>query len=172
MTNSESINEMIRATRGKTRDLLRQAETYYELKLPGVDVKFDLRGQSAGQARIARHGPALIRYNPTLLVENGEDFIATTVPHEVAHVIAYLHFGPRIRPHGPEWRSVMAFFGADSSRCHGYDTGRARLRRLSRYLYRCDCREHQLTSIRHNRILRGQRYHCRICGSELKSDVG
>ena len=61
----------------------------------------------------------------------------------------------------------MQLFGADSSRCHDYDTSHAGTRHLTRYAYRCGCREHALTSIRHNRILAGQVYYCRACGKAL-----
>jgi SprT protein len=152
----------------QTRLLLAQAAEHYGISSPVVEIRFDLRGKSAG---MASHGAAegmRIRYNRVLLEENGEDFLRRTVPHEVAHLITRLVFGPRCRPHGEEWRRVMRFFGADTSRCHGYDTSRARARTLREYPYVCGCRDHSLTSIRHNRARRGQRYLCRACGGALK----
>jgi SprT protein len=133
-----------------------------------VEIRFDLRGQTAGQAIVPRKGKPVIRYNSQLLQENGEGFIRRTVPHETAHIAAHFLHGPRIRPHGEEWRALMALYGADPSRCHSYDTSRSTARRLSRYRYRCGCREHELTSIRHNRVLKGMRYLCRACGEPLR----
>jgi SprT protein len=152
--------------RAATLELLRRA-TAPGRHPPAVEIRFDLRGQAAGQVRLTGPGRALIRYNLQLLMENRDHFLAHTVPHEVAHLLAWQRYGPHIRPHGPEWRSLMLGLGADPSRCHTYDTSRIRTRRLQRHTYHCACREYALTSIRHNRIRRGQRYLCRDCGQPL-----
>jgi SprT protein len=105
----------------RTRDLLRQALSRLGMGPQELEIRFDLRGGAAGQARGGGRGPWIIRYNPILLRENPESFIAETVPHEVAHMVAYLRYGRSIRPHGPEWRAIMAQFGAEPERCHRYD---------------------------------------------------
>lgn len=158
--------------RAETRDLLGRAARHYGIPVPRVEIRFDLRGQAAGQARMPIRGRPVIRYNPLLLEENTLDFLGRTVPHETAHVIANRLFGPRIRPHGPEWVEVMNLFGADPQRCHDYDVERAATRRLRRHTYHCGCREHALSSIRHNRILAGQTYICRSCRRALKPGKG
>ncbi len=150
-----------------TETLLQRAGSHFGVAIPPVDICFDLSGQSAGMVRYSRRGAVEIRYNGLLLRENRADFILRTVPHEVAHIVARAAFGS-CRPHGEEWRRVMAFFGAESSRCHPYDTSRSSTRRLRRYDYVCGCQQHQLTSIRHNRSSRGQTYLCRRCGERLQ----
>ncbi len=156
----------------RTLALLRQASRHFSSPMPSVDVRFDLKGRSAGLAYFRRQGRPLIRYNDQLLMENQSHFLAQTVAHEVAHVVARILYGNRIRPHGREWQAVMAFFGADARRCHEYDTSRVPTRKLKRFEYRCGCRQHLLTSIRHNRVLRGQRYYCRSCGQSLTTNRG
>ncbi|MDF1528408.1 MAG: SprT-like domain-containing protein [Sedimenticola sp.] len=137
-------------------------------KAPGkVHIKFDLTGKAAGMALFPHRATPVIRFNALLLTENQEDFLKRTVPHEVAHVIARNFFGKRIKPHGPEWREVMHLFGAEASRCHNYDVSRSTRRKLKRFNYRCECRTHELSSIRHNRVLQGQRYHCVKCKQPL-----
>jgi SprT protein len=163
----EPIDRLIGQARSRTLHLLRQAADHYRIPTPRTEIRFDLCGKAAGQVRFPRRGRPLIRYNRQLLLENGERFLDRTLPHEVAHVVANRLFGPHIRPHGAEWQAVMQLFGADSSRCHDYDTSRSNTRRLTRHPYRCGCREHALTSIRHNRILAGQVYYCRTCGEAL-----
>ncbi|MCW8891141.1 MAG: SprT-like domain-containing protein [Sedimenticola sp.] len=138
-------------------------------KDPGqVEIKFDLTGKAAGMAVFPHRARPIIRFNALLLNENQEDFLKRTVPHEVAHVIARCFFGKRIRPHGQEWKQVMGLFGAEASRCHSYDVSRSSRRTLKRFSYQCDCRTHELSSIRHNRVLQGQRYHCVNCKQPLK----
>lgn len=151
----------------RTLALLKLAERHFRRTMPAVEIRFDLRGRSAGMVRFQDGKKPVVRFNRQLLSENRESFITQTVPHEVAHVVARAVFGTGIRPHGAEWRKVMAFFGAEATRCHEFDITRSASRRLRRFSYRCTCREHQLTSIRHNRILAGQTYQCRICSTTL-----
>lgn len=153
------------------RRLIDRANRQFDLALPYPVLHFDLRGAAAGQA----HGDCnLIRLNPLLLRENGEAFLAQTVPHEVAHLVAEAAFGHGIRPHGPEWRDVMALFGAAPERCHRFDISRAAVHRQRRFPYGCGCeRLHWLSTTRHNRIYQGSmRYFCKSCGDALAPAPG
>lgn len=131
-------------------------------------MRFDLRGRTAGQAQYRPRGPWVIRYNLDLLRENADAFIAETVPHEVAHLVAFLRHGPRIRPHGAEWRAVMGEFGAIAQRCHHYDLSRISARKTRVFPYHCACTNHELTSIRHHRVQAGRIYLCRHCAAPLQ----
>lgn len=167
-----TISLWVQRAHAETLALLVQGEEDFGVVIPEVTVRFDLRGAAAGQAVFSRCGKIAIRYNRILLQENGEEFLRRTVPHEAAHVVARLLHGPRCRPHGREWQRVMARFGAEATRCHGFDIRRAATRRLRRYGYRCGCREFALTSIRHGRVQRGQVYLCRDCRQPLQRIAG
>jgi len=151
-----------------SRRLLRQAADWLGIRMPEPEICFDLRGRTAGQVRFGRGRPCMIRYNLVLLRENTDAFLAETVPHEVAHLIAFARYGSRIRPHGSEWRAVMEYLGAEPRRCHRYDVDRAASRRLQEFDYHCGCRNHRLSSIRHNRVLAGYTYLCRRCSGPLR----
>ena len=158
--------------RARTGALLREAEAWLNLAMPRVEIRFDLRGTAAGQARMRDGSFALIRYNAALLGLHPEVFVAETVPHEVAHVVAFTKHGACIRPHGAEWQAVMRHFGVEPSRCHRYDVSKLRTRSLQRFLYRCGCGTHQISSIRHNRICRqGTVYLCRRCRQPLRHET-
>jgi SprT protein len=44
------------------------------------------------------------------------------------------------------------------------------VRRQRRFRYRCDCRDHLLTAVRHNRIVtRNVVYRCRECGGAIRT---
>lgn len=135
--------------------------------LPTVLVRCDLRGASAGQLRMYRDGSLVIRYNLAMAAQQPEVFVAETVPHEVAHLVTHICHG-KVLPHGREWRGVMRWFGFDApQRCHTFhqpDGGR----RQRRWTYLCNCREHQLSTTRHNRARRGLAYICQACGSPLR----
>ena len=149
-------------------ELLAIAATHFGWKvLPAMEVSFDLKGQSAGQMQL-RGKHCRLRFNPVLMTQNYEHYLEVTVAHELAHAVAALVFGRKIKPHGREWQLVMAMFGQEAERCHNYDLSQTKIRRLQRFRYRCACREHELTIIRHRRIQSGERdYLCRQCGQKL-----
>ncbi|MGR9108764.1 MAG: SprT family zinc-dependent metalloprotease [Gammaproteobacteria bacterium] len=152
----------------RTVEFIRRAEGIFARKFETIPVYFDLKGRSAGMYRIQKNR-GQIRYNPFIFARYFDDNLATTVPHEVAHYICDAVYGLRnIRPHGREWKGLMARFGADASRTCDYDLSGFPLRTTRRHSYACACSKHLLTSIRHNRVQRGQaRYVCRKCRGEL-----
>ena len=147
-----------------TDDLIRRArEKWPQARIPRGRITFRMRGLSAGEAC---RTSGQTNYNSELLERYGEDFIREIVPHEVAHVVTSAVW-PRAKPHGPEWRSVMEFFGARPSVTHGFDSKPSR--RVSRIPYACACPEHHLMTRRaHVRIQRGTvEYSCRKCRRTL-----
>nr|WP_239990380.1 SprT family zinc-dependent metalloprotease [Ignatzschineria cameli] len=129
-------------------------------------ISFHLRGKSAGTAHLQRWE---LRFNPILLAENGQAFIDEVVPHEYAHLLVYALFGD-VSPHGPEWRMMMEeILEVSAHRTHQFSTENSRTREYRKFSYRCQCQTHQLSTIRHNRLLRGEaQYHCKKCGSPLE----
>ncbi len=149
-------------------ELLAVAAQHYQWKvLPAIEVRFDLKGKAAGQMQ-ARGKQIILRFNPILMAQNFDHFVQVAVGHELAHAVAYLQYGKKIQPHGKEWQQVMALFELPPDRCHDYDTSQSQVRRLRRFRYRCACREHELTIIRHRRIQSGQQqYFCKGCRQPL-----
>ena len=64
-------------------------------KLPMPTCSFDLRGATAGRAN-SRTGH--VQLNAVLFLENVDAFIARTIPHEVAHLVARKLHRARINP--------------------------------------------------------------------------
>jgi SprT protein len=87
------------------------------VQIPYPRVEFSLKGTTAGTANYAKN---LIRFSPTLLRENVEEFLHSTTGHEVAHLIA-MHQEPACEPHGMIWGAVMHAFSLPATRCHRYD---------------------------------------------------
>lgn len=132
---------------------------------PVPEVRLDLRGRAAGQWRI-RGGIELLRFNPEAFLLDWDAHFPATVAHEVAHSLVYRRHGPgRVRPHGPEWREIMAALGYPPTVTHRTPlTGR----RSRVYIYKCKCRSHRLGPRRHYLVTRqGYRYNCAECGSRL-----
>ena len=121
--------------------------------------------QPAGKTR---PGQPEIRLNPVLLLENQQAFIEEVVPHELAHLLVWKHFG-RVAPHGKEWKWMMeAVLGVPARRTHQFELESVRRNTFS---YRCRCQQHQLTVRRHNRVVRGEAtYRCVKCGEPLVAE--
>jgi SprT protein len=133
------------------------------------DVRFDLRGRTAGYAITDASGAQAIRINVDLLERCTDRILSRTVPHEVAHLIVAVRAREarkRTRPHGREWRAVMRFFGAETTRCHDMPTIPAR--RVRTHVYQCECRTYEISQTRVNRMRRGATYKCRDCRAPLQ----
>jgi SprT protein len=149
----------------RTADVAEKAGKLFGLDLSGLQIQFDLRGMAAGQIQLRKN---LLRYNLTIAERQIGEFIAHTVPHEVAHLVCYRLHGQRVRPHGPEWRQICLALGGNGERCHGFEATPAR--QVRRYNYLCGCRTWTLSSVRIKRMRRGVTYCCRKCGESLRPE--
>jgi len=157
-----------------------QTQVYIELardllgiKQRPVEIKFNLKGRCAGMYRVYRHAlyqKREIRYNAFIFAKYYDDNYETTIPHEVAHYVSDLIYGLKnIKPHGSEWKEIMHLFGANAAVTADYDLSGIPLRKRTLYTYQCECREHQLSSVRHNRLKRNRtQYYCSYCKSALR----
>jgi predicted SprT family Zn-dependent metalloprotease len=101
------------------------ATKHYNLKFEFPEVRYDIKSRVGG---LAFYQLNLIRYNLILLVENEEDYIKNTVPHEVAHLIAYKVWQQdktpnkkKLMPHGKLWKEVMGVLEVVPEVKHYYD---------------------------------------------------
>lgn len=152
----------------ETNHFLKSAEDYYARSFNEIPVLFDLKGRAAGMYRV-RAGQRVIRYNPYVFAKYFDDNFSETIPHEVAHYVTDVLYGLKsIRPHGNEWKSVMNVFGVAANRTANYDLSGLPVRQYQKFIYHCGCQSFELTTRRHNKILRGTgQYLCRDCGGKL-----
>lgn len=145
------------------RDKLALANRYLQRDYALPTILYQQRGTSAGTAWLERNE---IRLNPVLLLENQQAFIDEVVPHELAHILVWQHFG-RVAPHGREWKWMMAtVLEVNPRRTHQFSVATVR---ANTFPYHCGCQTHQLTVRRHNRVLRKEaEYRCTRCGERLK----
>lgn len=152
----------------RTEHFIASAEEVLERSFERIPVLFDLSGTTAGMFRAHGHKRE-IRYNPWIFAKYWQVNLEGTVPHEVAHYIVHEVYGlGRVKPHGDEWRALMQYFGADPEVTFKADLDDIPQRRQRTHPYRCDCRDHQVSTTRHNRILKGKgTYLCRYCNARL-----
>ena len=148
------------------------AEEVFERRFERIPVHFDLRGRAAGMFKVDG-SRRWVRFNPWIFSKYYAENLGETVPHEIAHYVVHEIWGPgtrrrRIKPHGQEWRAVMAAFGVEGEVTFDLDLAGIPQRRQATHPYRCDCRVHDVSSTRHNRVVRGVgRYHCMRCQALL-----
>jgi len=129
-------------------------------------VQCNVGGRIAGKAS---RGQWTVKYNPELYERNKVDFINSTVPHELSHLIAGRLF-PGCQSHGAEWKHVMLKLGCNPRRCHSYDVSVVSTARPRPYTYQCRCMEHKVTRLMHDRIrAKGvvNGYKCKRCKSSI-----
>ncbi len=160
----------------QTHKYIKQASDLFNMKNRPVDIVFNLKGRAAGMYKVSgsnslfRKEKREIRYNPYIFSKYFDDNFNTTIPHEVAHYVSDLIYGLKnIKPHGKEWKTVMQAFSADASVTANYDLSGIPVKKQSLFTYSCNCREHQLSTIRHNRITKRRfKYSCKYCKQTLK----
>ena len=157
---SSQIEAIVKDTLQSYVDMAR--EQYPHIKVSMPTIKYSVRGQVAGKAYPTLN---LVDFNAVLLTENLESFKTRTIPHELAHIIARQLGG---KGHDRIWKNIMIGFGCEASRCHNYDVSNAQVRNVKRYEYKCACSTHQVTSIRHNKMVKkGVVYTCVKCGTKI-----
>jgi len=157
----------------ETERFIALANSLFGKKLASISVQFDLIGRTAGMYKVKRLGlktERVIRYNPYLFAKYWDDNFTVTVPHEVAHYVVDRLYGMgKVKPHGDEWHKVMAVFDVNASRTANFDLAGIPQRSQRMFDYLCQCREHQLTVRRHNKIVcKKAQYLCRYCKSPLQ----
>lgn len=98
-----------------------------------------------------------LRFNPQMLNDvNFQELINDTIPHEVAHLVCTLIFGPG-QGHNKNWQHIAKKLGADPSTKSSTATLVSTTNRRE-FLYIVAGEEIRLTATRHNKILKGTTY--------------
>lgn len=131
---------------------------------PKPTFSFNLSGTVAGYAYFHKNH---IKINPELFVRNKAKFLYDTIPHELAHLVAYNVY--RDNGHGSGWQRVMINLGCEPNRCHSYDVSAVKRNyTVRRFVYSCGCREHYITAQKHNKLQKNSRqFICSSCRGNL-----
>jgi SprT protein len=145
------------------------ANEHFDVRMAIPEISFNLGGATtAGQAWGSKW---LLKFHMGYLNDNKGAYIERTVPHEVAHLVAYYVYcrvkgKTRIKPHGKEWKYIMEkVFKRPSTRCHSYKKPEGFIKNV--FEYTCNCKTYELSIIRHRRALKGSVYRCGKCKQPL-----
>lgn len=137
----------------------------YNFNLKYPKYYFDIKNSTAGMAKSIS---MTIHFNILLAIENWNDFIKITVPHEICHLGVFQLLKTGVikklpRPHGATWKLMMHEVNAPSRTTHNFNVENIKSTR-KKHEYACDCKEPIfVTSIIHNRIKKGYNYICKKC---------
>jgi SprT protein len=161
----------------KVEESFKKAEVFYgrTFSRPS-NIIFQRTGSTAGHCH---YGRKELMFQLTLAENEGDKFINRTPAHEVAHWIdkevngySYTASGRR-DVHGKKWQYIMKYvMKQEASRCHSYDTSQVKGKRnRTSYDYVC-ANGHNLllSSVIHNRLMKGRGYRCK-CGGKLTLKV-
>ncbi len=160
----------IEATEQKVKETVDKLNSIYNFNLSYPPIFFDVTGTNAG---LAKFKTMSVHFNTKLALSNWQDFIDNTVPHEVCHLAAWawsLFYKKKFpAPHGSLWKLLMREVGAIPKRTHDYDISEVK-KNTKTYQYSCGCKDIvEVSSVIHNRIIKGKKYKCTKCNQPLKN---
>lgn len=139
-----------------------EAEKFFNRSFFYPTLTFNARGKKAGAAYLIQNE---IRLNPILFSENPEIFLTEVIPHELAHLLTFQLYG-KVKPHGQEWQQIMhQVFHLQPKVTHQMNIKSVQGKTFS---YRCRCQSFELSARRHNKVMKGVKYFCRLCKEALK----
>jgi len=108
----------------KFNECIENAEKFFKKELDPIKLQFGVSGSNAGKAKTARVSGGYeytVMLNSTYILTEFDDMLSDTIPHEIAHIIVRQIWPKRCKPHGDEWKFVMAaVFKLNPKRCHSY----------------------------------------------------
>ena len=161
--NNMTFDELKNRIEDKVLECYDIASKFYNRQFELPEIDYSLRGCVSGQAIASR---TMLKFNVPIAIQNVDVYIKQTVPHEVAHLIEFVLYG--CIGHKRNWKTIMSLvFGLQPLRCHSYDTSEYK-RNRTKYVYKCNCSEHWISAIRHNRMHNGiTTYRCRNCRTPI-----
>ena len=101
----------------KVKACIETGNRLFNVTLPNIDIRFDLKGRAAGMA-CRRGSHYYLRFNTDMMLRDAwEHVINDTVPHEVSH--SFCQFNPRLGSgHDAGWVRVCRALGGNGERYH------------------------------------------------------
>lgn len=162
------MQEKMKQVEAKVAECIKLAEKTFGIKMPKVDVRFDLRGRAAGIAgcmnRFGSNPTYYLRFNREHMALGGKSWdhiINDTVPHEVAHTVCQAHF--RLgKNHNSGWKAVCFALGGNGQRCYSDADAPEAIAKAKPYVYITTAgREVRVSPTVHKKIQRGASYRYR-----------
>lgn len=131
-------------------------------KMPRVEIRYDIRGRTAGMAgcrysRLTGEAQDLyLRFNREAIAKNWDEMVKQTIPHEVAHLVGYVHKRLGAKNHNWQWQQIDRSLGGTGERCHKMELTPGR--KTNRYIYKLPCGEEITVGPKHHSGLQNGKY--------------
>lgn len=158
--------ELYEAVANKVKETVEILNKKFDFAMQVPHIYYDVRGTTGG---LAKSASMTVHFNDKLLKENIEEFIATTVPHEVCHIAVYhlCHFKKRTYPkngHGADWQIMMRVAGVNARKYHQYEV---ETKEPVEYKYECGCPEGLIIQEKQHKKIKDKVMICRKCNKQL-----
>jgi SprT protein len=135
-------------------------------KCLNIEINLDLKSiRNLGLCEMKRDS-FIIHLNRELLFHYKEKYVDEVFTHEYAHAVVKTIFGNRVKPHGKEFKYICSILGIEGkAKTNSFSEFKGNFRKSEyRWVYKCDCTEHTLSTKRHNKIKKlGNIYRCTKC---------
>lgn len=161
MTDTEA---KIQAIKERVAECIKRAEQLYNVTMPYVQIRFDLRGKCAGVAGYINRFSGrqyYVKFNRSHLLLGGktwEHLINDTVPHELAHTVCQAF--PKLgRGHDAGWKRVCIALGGNGKTRYSQEDAPEAVALNRPYVYITTVgKEVRVTKVIHSKIQRGTTY--------------
>jgi SprT protein len=151
------------------REQLEYAFKKFDVKISPncVNITYDLKGKTAGRASQRNIIQLGLEFNKEAIASNYDDMVKNTIPHEIAHLIAFVRPEFGAKGHNKVWKKICIILGGNGERCCSY--GLTSTKNVRKFLYEVNGNEYTLGLTRHKRMLQGVVYVC-PCGGKINSE--
>jgi SprT protein len=140
-------------------------KSFFDVKM-SVEIKLDLESvRNLGLCKTKKNSFS-IHLNQKLLEHYEDKYIDEVFTHEYAHAVVKTIFGHKVKPHGKEFKYICSILGIEGkAKTNSFADFKGYSRKSEyRWVYKCDCTEHTLSTKRHNKIKKlGNIYRCSKC---------
>jgi SprT protein len=154
----------------KIQETVEKLNNYFHFDMKIPPIFYDVTGTTGG---LAKSKSLSVHFNHQLMLQNFEDFLETTVPHEVCHIAVFwlsLQEKKPIpkNPHGATWKFMMHLVGVPAKKYHTYDIDGIK-KITAQYQYQCLCKEHIIVGKKIHEKIKKSKMICKKCKTILKN---
>lgn len=155
------ILEFYRLVREKLDEAVREYDLIFEDFDPSmVEISTNIRGRVGGRAGYTtEYGRRYyyLNFSREGIEKHWDTMVNDVIPHEVAHIVAFVRGDLRAKGHNAAWVRICRHLGGTGERCHSM--GLTKARKVKYHIYDIDGIEVKLSSIRHNKLMKGKAHY-------------
>lgn len=131
-------------------------------KMPPIEIRYDIRGRTAGYAgwKVNRwtgeKSSYCLRFNREAISKHWDEMVQSTIPHEVAHIVCAVFPQLGGDNHNWKWAQIDRELGGTGERCHRMELTPGRV--TNRYIYKDSMGKEITVGPKHHAALQRGKY--------------